>query len=187
MPMRPVKDAHGRVVSYEFEPSAKMQRVVIEMNKAEKLNLSNEEILKKCKVTQAEWERWWKEYEIVDLDPDGNVRSKTNYFEIWFDDALQIKSGDLREMLLFAGAQRALANDSKAHHYWIPLSKTLGVIGEQAPPAKTKIPFNLRQDATSDELMEARRSLLESHRALGDGGGSGLARLAARRPKGAGN
>ena len=179
MGFKPVKDGHSRVVGVEFSPSLKMLRVVVEMSKDEHQKKTNEEILKICGVTEKEWRDWWNGYIIHEYGPDGEVTSSKNHFQEWWDSALQIKSGEERALLRQVGMQKALDGN---FNFWTEMAKTYGsVTDEPAEPARKTIKFDLPKNATPEQLREARQKLLESHRAVGESGSAGLARIAPKR------
>lgn len=180
MGFKPIRDGHGKVVGVEFKPTAKMLRVVLAMNRAENSGLSNEEILKQCGVSERDWAAWHNDYVIHEQDGRGNITATKNLFLSWFQNVLEIKDGEEIQMLRMVGLEKAYAGDPK---FWEPLAKTYGVIAKEAPPPQRKtIPFNLRDDATPEELADIRQKLLESQRAVGDAGSAGLSRLTAKRP-----
>lgn len=183
MSFKVIKDGHGRAVGVEFRPNLRMLRVVVEMNKAENNMMATEEILEKCNVKESEWIRWQNEYVVHEYGPDKEILASKNHFADWLDSALQIKSGEERQMLREVGMQKALAGE---YNYWKDMSRTYGAVSaEPIETQKKAIPFNLPTNATPEQLIELRKKLLEQQRSVGDGAGPGLSRLAAKRPKGA--
>lgn len=183
MSFKVIKDGHGRAIGVEFRPTVKMLRLVVAVNRAENCHKSHDQLLKECRIKNCEWERWTNEYVIHEYGKDGEIAASKNYFLEWWENAIEIRSQEERELLRQVGLERALQGD---HKFWIEMSKTYGAVSQGLQDTKRKsIPFNLANDATPDQIAEARQKLLESQRALGDGGGTGLARLTARRPKGA--
>lgn len=179
MAFKPQKDTHGRTIGYDFSPTTKQLRVVVAMNRDDNQRKSNEDILEECGVTAAEWKAWWNDYVIVNYGPDGEVQSTRNYFQEFWDSALQIKSGEERALLRQVGMQKAVEGDFR---FWKEMAQTYGsVTSEPAEPTRKTIKFELPKNATPEQLREARQKLLESQRAVGDGGGAGLARLAPKR------
>lgn len=181
MGLKAQKDTHGRIVGYEFVPTNKMLRLVIEYNKESNRGLSNEEILKKCGITEAEHQSWWRDHVIVPMNADGTPGQPRNFFEEWFDNALEIKSGEERQMLMQVGMQKALEGN---FNFWDKLARTFGVINPEAVHEKPMtIPFNLKDDLTPEQIADARQKLLAAHRSMGNSGSPGLVRLASKRQK----
>jgi len=176
-----VKDARGRVVGVIFKATLKMHRVVLEFKREENKNLTNAEILKKCNVSEAEYDSWWRNFVVVKQDQDGKVTDSTNYFEIWFDEAMQIKSGIERELLWQTGMFKALNGE---FNFWQACAKTVGAISpEQVNHTHTVIPFNLKEGATSEEIADFKRKVLESQRTMDNARGGGMVRLTSKRSK----
>lgn len=182
MGFKPVRNSHGHLTGeFRFVPSAKMYRVAAEFNKDENQGLSNEELLKKCSVSQAEWKRWWTENTVVSENPDGTINTR-NHFEEFWDSNMQMKSGEERALLKQIGMHKAMEGDFR---FWKEMSSTHGAI-QDAPleSPKKKIPAKLPDNATREQILDLRQKLLESQRALGDSGGIGLVRTTTRRSKG---
>jgi hypothetical protein len=184
MAFKPVRDGHGKVVGVEFKPTLKMLRVAVEFNREENANITNLEILKKCGVSEQEWNRWRNEYVVHEYEADRTtIKSSFNHFEDWFDNAIHVRSKEERELLRLVGMQKALSGD---YNFWKDMSRTYGTIhSEMAAPTQAKIPFQLGQDnASIEDLREARDKLLAAHRGVGNQGGTGMARLTTKRSKG---
>lgn len=181
MSFKPIIGPNGKtVIGIEFRPTLKMLRTVVEMGLDKNQGKSTEEILEQCGVTESEWKRWWSEGKFLE-EKEGRTVER-NYFEEWWDSALQIKSGEEREMLRQVGLQKALDGN---FNFWKEMARTYGSVTEEpAEGPKKAIPFNLPTNATPEQLRDARQKLLESHRAVDDSAGSGMARLTAKRPKG---
>lgn len=182
MGFKPLKDAHGKIIGVEFSPTPKMLRYVIAVNKAENISKSNLEICKELGISEPEFSRWHNDFVIHEFDKDGNVKASKNHFQDWFDEVLEIRSGEEREMLRAVGMKKALEGE---YNYWRDMSKTYGAISNDIVEHKhTTIPFSLKENATLDDIKHAKAKLLAQQRSLGDAGGSGMVRLTGKRSKG---
>lgn len=172
--LKPIKDAHSRTVGIEFRPSLKMLKVALAFSRAENLNQSNAEVLKALKITEDEFGSWFRDYVITETNPDGTIKSSKNYFEEWWDEQLQIKSGEEKEMLRAVGMRKALDGHFQ---FWKELSRTYGTISpEFVEHHHHVVPFNLgHENATPENLKAARTKLMAAQRTLADRDGLDLA------------
>lgn len=178
--LKALRDSHGRTIGYEFVPSMKMLRVAIEFNKAENADVPTDDILKKCGVSNAEWNRWRNEYVLIEYDENKEPKGSKNFFEEWLEDVLEIKEKEERELLRLIGMQKAVEGN---YNFWKDLSRTYGAISaEQVEHKHTILQVKIKADATPAELNELRQKLLASNRgAVGNAKGAGMARLTSKK------
>lgn len=150
-----------------------MLKVALAFSRAENQHESNEAILKKLKISEDEFASWFRIYVVTEQNPDGTVRASRNYFEEWWDEQLQIRSGEEKEMLRAVGMRKALDGHFQ---FWKELSRTYGTISpEFVEHHHHVIPFNLgHEDATPEALKAARQKLLAAQRTVADRGGVDL-------------
>lgn len=158
-----------------------MYRLIVEFNKNES-TVSTPEILKKCNITEAEYDSWFQDF--ITKEDIRNARGEVideiriNHFEKWLDDALNIRPGEEREILRIVGLKHAI--DGK-FPYFKEMARTYGAISPEAVEHTHKIiSFNLGQDSI-DDLRSTKKKLLQAHRSVGSSGGTGMARLTTKR------
>lgn len=181
---KPIKDSHGRTIDVEFLPSNKMFRYVMAMSLEKNASKTNEQVAKELGLRPAEIDSWWRDYTIVIENKDGTNTAR-NYFEEFFDESLQIRSGEEREMLRIVGMKRAMEGN---YNYWRDMSRTYGTISaEQVEHKHMIIKFDeLRSDATTAEIEDRRKKLLDAHRAVDREKSGGLVRLSPKKSGGKG-
>lgn len=180
--LKPIKNRHGEVIDYEFTPSPKMLRVVVELNKAENGALVTEEILKKCRVSQDEFDSWMRDYMLVSLDADGAVKSKKNYFLSWWESALDIGSGIEKELLRLVGMEKALEGD---FNFWKEMARTFGATAPDEVTINHKHEFHLKENMTESEIDKAIKDYMGSQRAMEGSRKGAMVRIANKGRKGA--
>lgn len=180
--LKPRQDNHGKVIGYIFEPTWKMYRAVVAMADEKNQELDLEEILKLVKVSEKEFESWFRIYIIHEADPEGKITQSINYFKDWWNNQLEITDQNEKQILKRIAIKHAL--DGK-FNYWEAAAKISGLITNEVVQHKhTIIPFELGQGSISnDEFERARQKLLEAHKGVGHEGGTGMARLTTKRSK----
>jgi len=115
------------------------------------------------------------------IDPQLPMRWRVKYgvmYTEWLEEACDQESGDDAAVLERVGMMQAVQPGN--FQYWREMSKTKGVIKEEAPKQGLTIntDFTVIMAGAGGNLDAARRRLLSAARGLGDSGGAGVVELA---------